>query len=512
MTSHHHATRGQSLRQLAHVVVVGGTLIVILAVVATLVVYRPLPDAVDTVNAGSLAQTNTVDQTTLISYCPSRMTLPDAEQFGDTGFRSSEGDIASSARYSALGSAYSSTVDDIQTDGNSTLELQGADTVDAADVKIASGNADHAATVMTTHLLAAESGTGVASGVASWATEGDLRGVAASTCASPELSQSFVLPETKTGTTQQLVVANPSAKPTAVEVKVWGTTQSGMMDLSTSSSVNVQAKGQTTVDLAAAAPDQRALFVTISSDDTPVASVVRVVKMQGLDPHGNDFIGSTPSSQRTGVLPGVRQGDHVSVALFAKVTTSVSFSWVTANGLTPATKHAVAADRVTALDLGAVPSDAIAISYDAPDALWTQAQITRDGASGQQDVAYVAPAAASASSAVAVPDHLDADVTLVNPTNESSTATLRAFNASGATLASKRIHVKAHSAMSMAANDVAPGAAVLLLKGSRLIWNARLSQSAVGKASVAGVGVMAPSALEPSSERIVAVPDQSLVP
>ena len=61
----------------------------------------------------------------------------------------------------------------------------------------------------------------------SWATDGDLKGVSAASCVTPALNQSLMVPGTKTGMTQQLVVANPSAKATSVNIKVWGSDKAG---------------------------------------------------------------------------------------------------------------------------------------------------------------------------------------------------------------------------------------------------------------------------------------------
>ena len=54
----------------------------------------------------------------------------------------------------------------------------------------------------------------------SWATDGDLKGVSAASCVVPALKQAFLLSGTKTGLTQQLVVANPSAKDTSVTIRI----------------------------------------------------------------------------------------------------------------------------------------------------------------------------------------------------------------------------------------------------------------------------------------------------
>lgn len=96
-----------------------------------------------------------------------------------------------------------------------------------------------------------------------------MKGVSAASCVVPALKQSLMVSGTKTGMTQQLVVANPSAKATSVNIKVWGSDKSGALALSTGSTLTVGAGKESVLNLAAAASGQDALYVTVSSVDTP---------------------------------------------------------------------------------------------------------------------------------------------------------------------------------------------------------------------------------------------------
>ena len=100
--------------------------------------------------------------------------------------------------------------------------------------------------------------------MASWASNGDIAGVAASTCINTQLNQSFLISGTKEGTTQQLLIANPTDKSTTVQLSMTGT-EPGQIVMATQSSVVVGAGEQRTVDLAAAAPNQDALRVNLVS-------------------------------------------------------------------------------------------------------------------------------------------------------------------------------------------------------------------------------------------------------
>ena len=89
--------------------------------------------------------------------------------------------------------------------------------------------------------------------------------------------------------TQQLVVANPSAKATSVNIKVWGSDKSGALALSTGSTLTVGAGKESVLNLAAAASGQDALYVTVSSVDTPRCGRGAHHSMDGLVAKGSDY-------------------------------------------------------------------------------------------------------------------------------------------------------------------------------------------------------------------------------
>ena len=515
MAERDHIPRRRSAGRVIHMLSVIGTLVIILAMVAALAVYRPLENLVDSTQVDRGSAVNTVDQTQLISYCPARMRLPDTGSFGDAQFQTSSGDLASAARYGAFGSAYRSTVGTLAQDSDTATDLQDGDSVDDLDVKMGTGNADDGSRLVVTHLLASQIGSGSASSVASWATKGDLRGLAVSSCVSPEPDQTLMLPETAAGVSQQLVVANPSAKATSVELKIWGTSQTGALNPSTNSAFTVRARSETTVDLTASAPDQDGLFVTVSSADTPVSAVVRVVKMQGLNVRGSEFIDPSAGAFSSSVLAGVRGGDRVSLTVFAHKNPSVSLSWVTPDGLIPIDDVRMKADAVSHVDLGTAPNRALALVYNADSPIWAQAQTSRSGSSNQQDVAYLSALRPTGAAAVAVPGSLSSYATIVNPSDGRHTADITTFSADGGVSGTRKVTLKAHSAVRITMSDIArdTGAVVIEQQDAQraLTWSMAFEQPKVNAASVAGIAVVSPSSLEPSGERIESILDQRVV-
>ena len=76
------------------------------------------------------------------------------------------------------------------------------------------------------------------------------------------------------------------------------------------------------MELSAAVDGQHGLFVTVSSKETPIASVVRTVTMDGLTPKGSDFALPLPTASNASVAPSITAGDAVTAYLFAKADTS----------------------------------------------------------------------------------------------------------------------------------------------------------------------------------------------
>lgn len=230
--------------------------VIIVGLFVALLVLTASGRWVDSVSSDSASVSHAVSQRRITAYCPSRMTLPDASAYGDSEYQPSEGDISSSAGFAAFGAVYRSQFGALGGSGDTT-QLKDLDPTDTAKVIAASADVDRTSLLFDTQLLESAAGVGASASVASWATKGDLRGLSATSCDVGALEQSFVLPDTQTGTTQQLVVANSSSKATVVDVRVWGTEQSGALALSTGSTLTVAANAESVLSLSAAASGRR---------------------------------------------------------------------------------------------------------------------------------------------------------------------------------------------------------------------------------------------------------------
>lgn len=490
-------------RTASHVVLAMVTVVVLVALIMA-VVFVPLPAwLVDSGQTDNVAGAQQVDQTDLTYYCPSRMALSDNGKYGDSAFQSSEGNETSSARYSAFGSVYEASVGAV-TDGSvaDNKKLTGDDTLDSATVKTYSGTVDQGSQAFETRLLKAKSGTGAAASVASWASEGDLKGLAASTCVVPALEQDFLLGPTTTGSTQQLSVANFSSKATSLQVQVWSTKHGSPLQLSTGNVVNIGANGETTLELSAAASGAEALFVKVKSKETPIAAVVRSVELDGLNAKGSDYaVPLSPASEKV-YLPGVVGDDGVKVFARAEKDTDLNLSWVDAHGTSPAHTQRLEAGKVVSVDLGKAPDGAVGLQASAASPVEVTAKVTQQADSGT-DFAYVTPSRAYAQSALVVPDHTDGTLILLNTAERETKATLRGYDASGKPAGDKQVTIPAKAGASIAAKDVGDHAVMFTLKdGGNVSMGMRLTQSDVTDAKLASVAYLGSSGLEPHNMKV----------
>ena len=358
--------------------------VIIVGLFVALLVLTASGRWVDSVSSDSASVSHAVSQRRITAYCPSRMTLPDASAYGDSEYQPSEGDISSSAGFAAFGAVYRSQFGAFGGSGDTT-QLKDLDPTDTAKVIAASADVDRTSLLFDTQLLESAAGVGASASVASWATKGDLRGLSATFCDVGALEQSFVLPDTQTGPTQQLVVANPSAKATPVNIKVWGSDKSGALALSTGSTLTVGAGKESVLNLAAAASGQDALYVTVSSVDTPVAAVVRTIAMDGLVAKGSDYAVPNTVAAKTLAIDGLTEGDAVNLYVYPSRQADVTVSWTDDQGLKKTNQQTLESNRVSVIDLGSVPKSATGLTISASEPVSVAAKITNDGDAPEKD-------------------------------------------------------------------------------------------------------------------------------
>ncbi|KXA21479.1 hypothetical protein HMPREF3208_00573 [Gardnerella vaginalis] len=479
--------------------------VLLLTVACIVTVCGAMPHFADNAHNPSSSVARNVGATRLQSVCPIRLSLPDLSQYGDSQYNESEGDLQSFARYGAFGDVYRASVHNVQDadDQSLILNTQASDTDSSA--LIADHDVNHDAQVLEGRLSRVASGTGIAASMISWATKGDVRGLAATTCSIPVMKQTFLVPEASEGTSLRLEAFNSAAKPTVVRVRAWSAQHgSTPLTFSTGSAFTVPAHSHAYFDLAAAAPRSGGLYVQVESEQTPVAAFVKVIHMRGLTVRGVDIIRALNSQSHTNILSGISEGDQTKVYVWPHKDGNVTLSWMNESGVQTIKELSLKSRHLQVIDLGKVPEHVHALSVTGSTPVAAMASITREGKDGQADVAFISASRSQGSSAIVSP--VTADETtlyLASANDHDSSVLLQGFDASGVLVDAKRITVPSHAVVSIPAVDVSRGAVMFTVQShNNITFSARISKSEVEKSDVAGVAWLDSQSLEPQQMQV----------
>ena len=467
----------------------------------------------DTAQVSNAQVRETVSPKQIVQYCPAQMGLADTEAFGDTEFQASVGNLQSRRRYAAFGSIFHAQSRNLtDADGVDAAVLESPTRDDGAVAYVSSAQNANDPSVLETRVLSAQSGTGATGALASWATEGDIPGVAASACVSTQLLQRFLVPATTTGNTQQLMLANTSDKPTSVDIAAWGT-EGGQIALSTSSTVTVPANGRSTVMLNAAAPGQQALYVTVTSQNTPVGAVIRSVAMDGLTPKGNDFIMPLRDASTEQAMPIGEDWDGAMVYAFARHDTKVTLSWITDHGLGSMDSFSIAAGAVATHEVGKAPQGAVAVYAQSDDDCMLAMRVTASGDEGQRDYAVVNAEPAMHQAALAIPADVSSNMVVANMKESQDTVTFVGYDASGKRVGEHDVDVDANSAVTLTPGEIGKGVVAVETAGKSgsLVWGAFLANDSIEKGGLAGIAYLPAASLEVQRQIVAARNDASIV-
>ncbi|RSX55872.1 hypothetical protein D2E26_0435 [Bifidobacterium dolichotidis] len=491
------------------------TTVVSAAIVAGLVAVMcivPSGSGVDHAVKDSSWVSEQVSTRRIQQVCPAQMQLTDTESYGDAEFQASTGNLTSHVQYAAMGSIFHSQVQPLSNEGESAdaTVLDGQHT-DTDSVVTASSDEQRTPTEFETRLLTAQDGTGAVGALASYATKGDVEGISGATCARAALTQSFLVPATTTGNTQQLVVMNPEDQATKVTVEIWGS--KGQVASATNSTLAVGANSSTTLNLSAAASNEQALYVRVQSSNTAVSSVVRSVRMDGLTPKGSDFVMPLEKPATEVTMPWLGEHDEISIMAYSEQTTAIKMSWITNHGLKSMHEIEVEAHKPFVYSPDSMPKDAVGVVAYA-DTPFVMNALTGTVRSGKQtDFAMVNGHQAMKQSAVAVPHAFKATVAVANTSSDSQKVEFQGIDASGSVTDSKTVELDANSADTFNATDLGKDVVAIRTTGdaSNIVWGIALENSEVEDAGLDGVTFLEASSLQVPQQTIAASRNQGIV-
>lgn len=452
-------------------------------------------------------------------FCPRSIGLSDSGSYGDADFAASAGDLDSARTLLAFGSTYSGQISGVGTSAaaGQALALPSGSMAGVTRSKASSP------VIASSQQLSAAAGDGLVGASASWASTGDVRGIAAASCRAATSDATFLLPSMKVGRSAGLVVANDSDKSTLVSLRIWGSSKSGQIHPAANSQISIAAGSARTISLGALVGHQNAAAVSVHSSAVAVHLLVETTAAAGLTPKGVDYAEPLAASTR-GTLVGLEPGDSARLLLFSRDSARVTGSWLTSDGSAD-TKNLVQGvslpgGRVVSVDLGTVPEKTSALRFSADKPVWAEVVQTASASGGQEDYSLVAAHPGSRISVLPVPQGLDGEVSLANSSSASLSVRLRGIDAHGSFGSKeKTVTVPAHSSRTVSFSDLidpsdsaihadAHGAAVQSSpsgRSSSIALAANLTSSRLSGAKVAQSTVLPFQSLMPSVSTVQAV-------
>ncbi|WP_263119011.1 DUF5719 family protein [Cellulomonas sp. RIT-PI-Y] len=364
--------RGRALRW------VGGLLVLALTGGAT-ALGLVLP-AADTAASGATEVEVPAGTTNLV--CPGPLILPEESDAGGSAFRRVPVDPIE-------------RVGVLDTSGGSSATL----TVVGGEAEQLSGGTLTARGIAGPSLLSAPAVDGEAARVvgttSAVTTDGDLRGLAAGSCAGASSDVWLVGGSTELESTADLVLVNPGVTTAQVSLSVWG--PAGAVDLATSSDVLVAPQSSRTVVLTGVAAEQRRIVVHAQASGGQISAYLQDSLLDGLTPRGTDLVTAGAAPATSQVVPGlmlqtaaVDDPDAAQLRLLAPGDegATVSVSLIGPDGEVPlsgAEDLTLEPGVVTDLSLGGVPTGAYTAVVASDQPVVAGAMLAREGTAGDQD-------------------------------------------------------------------------------------------------------------------------------
>ncbi len=407
--------------------------------------------------------------------CPGPARLTDAETVGDAEFGPSPVGTTTTLRAGTLSSTSAKITG---------LDGRGARSFAGNPLATTAGRATEGSLIVATAADGADPDPVWAS-VSSVTTEGDLRGLAAATCARPGVEHWLVGGTTTVGSSTQLVIQNPGRTPATVTIDVWGPT--GPVAVTGGAQRLIRPGAEVVTLVEAVAPQLSRVVVRVTAAGGLVTTYLQQNSLDGLVPQGVDFVvpGAPPSKGQviSSVLSLGEEVDDPRAPRLRVLAQEAGMARVVAygkDGMVPlrgAEAIDLEAGVVSEISLGGLPSGSYAIAVTGDVSLVAAAYQDRQGpadpqllhAEHQYDRAWIASRSLAEDAGVdlggiALPEGAGAAVTIgAVPRNvdealgsvPAAELTLRAYDTAGAVIGTKHLSVPAGATAAFAASSVA---------------------------------------------------------
>ena len=257
----------------------------------------------DLVPSGTLAspagEAVAIEARSTVAVCPGPVVLADPGSTADAEFGSTPDETLTTLQVAAFGAATTSVLVPLGPDAGSGDQrtVQGSD-----PSAYAVADQGPRSEVLRSTTAAGDTSDAAAS-TSSATASGDLRGLAAASCAAPGVDQWLVGGGTELGSSTRLVLSNPSRTPATVTISLWG--PSGALDPAGPTTYLVPPGEEVSTLVEGLAAQQRGLVVRATSAGALVTATLQHSVLDGLTARGVDLVvpGDAPATAQ--VVTGV---------------------------------------------------------------------------------------------------------------------------------------------------------------------------------------------------------------
>lgn len=461
----------------------------------------------DTANAGNNEYEVATAQSILV--CPAAITLADSEQYGDQEFQANAGNMSSHGTFAGFGRIFRPQLASLSDNAN-PQDIEESEENNSLWVSEQETNETE---IFSAMMLDSRDGTGIASTVVSQASQGDLQGLAASSCVRPALEQKLLLPSTQVGTSHRLTVTNPSDRATSVTLSLWSTASNQKIVAATGNTLSVGAYSQASIDIAAAVPDAQAVFVELTSTQAAVAASLQTTRMEGLTAQGIEYAPVLESGMSKAWFTLDGQQQNYSMLLFSHHKDMARITWDN-DGKQQHREVSIPANQVVSVTDLSLPENATHIEVSAKNEIFAlmTSEVLGDG--NQHDIAYIAPGISSVQHAVSFVENTDNDIFVLNTAQQAQDATITYFDSKGNELDEVTQQVASQSVWHINNADIPQQAVTGIVSGNQkegLIVQSKISSETLNKAKVPGTSYVNAQALTTVRSRVTSVQDHRIV-
>ena len=153
------------------------------------------------------------------------------------------------------------------------------------------------------------------------AKDGDLAGLATSTCQAPASNWRFTGLQTSTGSTSLMNLSNPTHTTAQISVRLRG--PEGLIDTPTLQSIVLAPGESRTLVLGGYAQNMDSVSAEVTSIGGKITASVQQAALRGLTPSGVDMVAANASASNTQVIPGVWIDEKSNVDALSKDDSSL---------------------------------------------------------------------------------------------------------------------------------------------------------------------------------------------